>query len=121
MITLSSALSSVFAVDVLVCSRCAGSRRRGRGDRAPHGVMAPAGAGLPLSRRRAPPSLTPQLAVFARRHPGAGTRSACGPTGVPPTAIGPVVSHKTLRITPAMAAGVCDHVWSLEEVAALAA
>ena len=28
--------------------------------------------------------------------------------------------HKTLRITPAMAAGVCDHVWSLEEVAALA-
>jgi hypothetical protein len=29
--------------------------------------------------------------------------------------------HKTLRITPAMAAGVSDHVWSLEEVAALAA
>ena len=28
--------------------------------------------------------------------------------------------HKTLRITPAMAAGVSDHVWSLEEVAALA-
>lgn len=27
--------------------------------------------------------------------------------------------HKTLRITPAMAAGVTDHVWSLEEVAAL--
>ena len=26
--------------------------------------------------------------------------------------------HKTLRITPAMAAGVSDHVWSLEEVAA---
>jgi len=27
--------------------------------------------------------------------------------------------HKTLRITPAMAAGVSDHVWSLEEVAGL--
>ena len=28
--------------------------------------------------------------------------------------------HKTLRVTPAMAAGVSDHVWSLEEIAALA-
>jgi hypothetical protein len=28
--------------------------------------------------------------------------------------------HQTLRITPAMAAGVSDHVWSLEEIAALA-
>lgn len=28
--------------------------------------------------------------------------------------------HKTLRITPAMAAGVSDHMWSLEEIAALA-
>jgi IS1 family transposase len=28
--------------------------------------------------------------------------------------------HKTLRITPAMAAGVTDHVWSLEEIASLA-
>jgi hypothetical protein len=28
--------------------------------------------------------------------------------------------HKTLRITPAMAAGVSDHVWSLEEIASLA-
>lgn len=28
--------------------------------------------------------------------------------------------HKTLRITPAMAAGVSDHVWSLEEIATLA-
>ncbi len=28
--------------------------------------------------------------------------------------------HRTLRITPAMAAGVSDHVWSLEEVADLA-
>lgn len=28
--------------------------------------------------------------------------------------------HKTLRITPAMAAGVSQHVWSLEEIAALA-
>ena len=28
--------------------------------------------------------------------------------------------HKTLRITPAMAAGICDHVWSLEEIAMLA-
>lgn len=27
--------------------------------------------------------------------------------------------HKTLRITPAMAAGVSDHVWSLEEIAVL--
>jgi len=27
--------------------------------------------------------------------------------------------HKTLRITPAMAAGVSDHVWTLEEIAAL--
>ena len=25
--------------------------------------------------------------------------------------------HKTLRVTPAMAAGVSDHVWSLEEIA----
>jgi IS1 family transposase len=29
--------------------------------------------------------------------------------------------HKTLRVTPAMAAGVSDHLWSLEEIAALAA
>jgi IS1 family transposase len=28
--------------------------------------------------------------------------------------------HKTLRITPAMAAGLSDHVWSLEEIALLA-
>ena len=28
--------------------------------------------------------------------------------------------HKTLRVTPAMAAGVSDHVWSLEEIARLA-
>lgn len=27
--------------------------------------------------------------------------------------------HKSLRITPAMAAGVTDHVWSLEEIASL--
>jgi len=27
--------------------------------------------------------------------------------------------HKTLRVTPAMAAGVSDHVWSMEEVVAL--
>lgn len=27
--------------------------------------------------------------------------------------------HKTLRVTPAMAAGVTDHIWSLEEIAAL--
>ncbi len=27
--------------------------------------------------------------------------------------------HKTLRITPAMAAGVTDHVWTMEEIAAL--
>jgi hypothetical protein len=28
--------------------------------------------------------------------------------------------HKTLRITPAMAAGLSDYVWSLEEIAMLA-
>jgi hypothetical protein len=28
--------------------------------------------------------------------------------------------HKTLRITPATAAGVSDHVWELEEIATLA-
>ncbi len=28
--------------------------------------------------------------------------------------------HKTLRVTPAMAAGLADHVWSLEEIAELA-
>jgi hypothetical protein len=27
--------------------------------------------------------------------------------------------HQTLRVTPAMAAGVTDHVWSLEEVVGL--
>lgn len=27
--------------------------------------------------------------------------------------------HKTLRVTPAMEAGASDHVWSLEEIAAL--
>jgi len=27
--------------------------------------------------------------------------------------------HKTLRVTPAMEAGVTDHVWSLEEIARL--
>jgi len=27
--------------------------------------------------------------------------------------------HKPLRVTPVMAAGVSDHVWSLEEIAAL--
>jgi hypothetical protein len=28
--------------------------------------------------------------------------------------------HKSLRITPAMAAGLSDHVWSLEEIVLLA-
>ena len=28
--------------------------------------------------------------------------------------------HKTLRVTPAMEAGIADHVWTLEEIAALA-
>ena len=28
--------------------------------------------------------------------------------------------HKTLRITPAMAAGISDHVWSYDEIAELA-
>ena len=27
--------------------------------------------------------------------------------------------HKTLRVTPAMEAGISDHVWTLEEIAAL--
>jgi hypothetical protein len=27
--------------------------------------------------------------------------------------------HKTLRVTPAMEAGITDHVWTLEEIAAL--
>jgi len=27
--------------------------------------------------------------------------------------------HKTLRVTPAMEAGLSDHIWSLEEIAAL--
>lgn len=27
--------------------------------------------------------------------------------------------HETLRVTPAMAAGVADHVWSLEEIVRL--
>jgi hypothetical protein len=27
--------------------------------------------------------------------------------------------HKTLRVTPAMEAGISDHVWSLEEIAQL--
>jgi len=27
--------------------------------------------------------------------------------------------HKTLRVTPAMEAGVSDHVWTFEEIAAL--
>ena len=27
--------------------------------------------------------------------------------------------HQTLRVTPAMEAGVADHVWSFEEIAAL--
>jgi hypothetical protein len=29
--------------------------------------------------------------------------------------------HKTLRITPALAAGFADHVWCYEEIAALSA
>jgi hypothetical protein len=28
--------------------------------------------------------------------------------------------HQTLRVTPAMQAGLTDHVWTLEEIAALA-
>jgi hypothetical protein len=28
--------------------------------------------------------------------------------------------HKTLRVTPAMAAGIADHVWNLEKIALLA-
>ncbi len=27
--------------------------------------------------------------------------------------------HKTLRVTPAMEAGISDHIWSLEEIAGL--
>lgn len=29
--------------------------------------------------------------------------------------------HKTLRVTPAMQAGIADHVWTLEDIAKLAA
>jgi hypothetical protein len=29
--------------------------------------------------------------------------------------------HKTLRMAPAMEAGLTDHIWTLEEIAALAA
>ena len=29
--------------------------------------------------------------------------------------------HRTLRVTPAMGAGIADHVWSLEEIVLLAA
>jgi len=29
-------------------------------------------------------------------------------------------THKTLRVTPAMEAGIADHVWTLEEIAKLA-
>jgi hypothetical protein len=28
--------------------------------------------------------------------------------------------HKTIRVTPAMAAGISDHVWGYEDIAALA-
>jgi hypothetical protein len=28
--------------------------------------------------------------------------------------------HKTLRITPSMAAGLSDHIWSLEEIVTMA-
>jgi hypothetical protein len=27
--------------------------------------------------------------------------------------------HQTLRVTPAMEAGVCDHVWKVEEIVSL--
>jgi len=27
--------------------------------------------------------------------------------------------HQTLRVTPAMEAGICDHVWSIEEIIGL--
>ena len=27
--------------------------------------------------------------------------------------------HKTLRVTPAMEAGICDHVWSIQEIVQL--
>ncbi len=29
-------------------------------------------------------------------------------------------THKTLRVTPAMEAGICGHVWSIEDIANLA-
>ncbi len=41
-------------------------------------------------------------------------------TPLPCTSCGTTSVHKALRITPAMAAGVSDRVWSLEEVAGLA-
>ena len=31
----------------------------------------------------------------------------------------PARVHKTLRVTPAMEAGIADHVWSFEELVAL--
>jgi hypothetical protein len=35
--------------------------------------------------------------------------------GVAPPRPKPIHGHQTLRVTPAMAAGVANHVWSLEE------
>lgn len=29
--------------------------------------------------------------------------------------------HQTLRVTPAMEAGICDHTWSIDEIVALLA
>lgn len=43
-------------------------------------------------------------------HPPPPSNPACYWSGV----------HRSLRVTPAMEAGVSDHVWSLEEIARLA-
>ena len=45
--------------------------------------------------------------------------SRLGLRSTPNTAISPRI-HQTLRITPAMAAGLSDHVWSLEEMVLMA-
>ena len=50
------------------------------------------------------------------------TASALGQSGIPLYKLekeGRV--HQTTRVTPAMAAGVADHVWSIEEVVGLVA
>ena len=42
------------------------------------------------------------------------------PARAPPPSDATARRHKTLRVTPAMEAGISNHVWSLEEIAGLA-